>query len=154
MSFDKFQFRDFVKRTLQAVGLYCEPGLDLVVKTVAKESDGGTYLRQIGGGPALGPGQVEPATEKDNWENYLNARPALASEITKLTGVTGPNPSALEGDLRYNIIQIRIKYLRAKGALPNKDDLQAQARYWKQYYNTLAGAGTIEGFIAAAKKYT
>ena len=154
MSFDKFQFRDFVKRTLQAVDLYCEPGVAQVVKTVAKESAGGTYLRQIGGGPALGPGQVEPATEKDLWEHCLKYRPKLVAKITALTGVTGPNQSALEGDLRYNVIMVRVKYLTAKGKLPDKDDIQAQARLWKQHYNTILGSGTVEEFIAAAKKYT
>jgi len=154
MSFDKFQFRDFVKRTLQAVGLYSEEAVDLLLKTAAKESNFGTYLKQLGKGPALGVFQIEPGTEKNIWNELLKDNPKFAKKITELTGVTGPNLSALEGDLRYQTCVARLRYYWAKGALPKVGDIQAQADYWKKHYNTVLGAGTVEEFIAAAKKYT
>lgn len=154
MSFDKFQFRDFVKRTLQAVDLYCEPGVDQLVKTAAVESEGGTYLRQKGAGPALGVFQIEPNTERDIWLNYLRFNPMLTHKIKALTGVDGPDMSALEGDLRYQAIMARLVYYRVSHPLPAHGDTEAQAKYWKQHYNTILGSGTVEKFIAAAKKYT
>jgi len=33
------------------------------------------------------------------------------------------------------------------------DSLEDQAKYWKKYYNTVAGAGTVEHFIEANKGY-
>ena len=154
MSFDKFQFRDFIKRTLQAIDLYCEPGVDQLVKTAAVESEGGTYLRQKGAGPALGVFQIEPNTERDIWLNYLRFNPMLTHKIKALTGVDGPDMSALEGDLRYQAIMARLVYYRISHPLPMVGDLIAQAKYWKQHYNTVLGDGTVEKFIAAAKKYT
>lgn len=154
MSFDKHQFRDFIKRTLQSVGLYCDKSEDLLLKTAAKESRGGTYLRQIGGGPALGVFQIEPDTEKDIWLNFLRFNPNLTAKIKALTGIDGPDMSALEGDLRYQTVMARLVYYRISKPLPGIDDLPGQAQYWKKYYNTLHGAGTVDEFIEAAKKYT
>lgn len=154
MSFDKNQFRDFIKRTLQAVDLYSEAATDLLMKTAAKESNFGTYLYQVGSGPAKGVFQIEPNTEKDIWLNFLRFNPVLTGKIKTLTGVDGPNVSALEGDLRYQVIMARLVYYRVAKPLPMPGDIEAQAHYWKQHYNTAAGAGTVEGFIEAAKKYT
>lgn len=154
MSFDKHQFRDFISRTLKAVNLHCEKSVDMLMKTAAKESKGGTYLRQIGGGPALGVFQIEPDTEKDIWLNFLRFNPELTTKIKALTGVDGPDMSALEGDLRYQTVMARLVYYRISKPLPGIDDLPGQAHYWKKHYNTMLGAGTVEEFIAAAKKYT
>ena len=154
MSFDKFQFRDFIRRTLQAVDLHCERSEDLLLKTAAQESKFGTYIYQIGGGPGKGPWQVEPNTERSLWENTLKYKPLLRDKIIQLTGVSGPNPDALEGNMRYNLIMARLKYYTIKQPLPDANDTKTQADYWKKYYNTFLGDGTIEQFIAAAKKYT
>ena len=154
MSFDKHQFRDFISRTLKAIDLHSEQGVDLLMKTAAKESNLGMYLKQIGRGPALGVFQMEPETERNIWNEFLKDHPQIAKKITELTGVTGPNSSAMEGDLRYQTCMARVRYLWAKGALPDHGDTEAQAHYWKKNYNTVLGDGTVEEFIAAAKRYT
>lgn len=153
MSFDKHQFRDFIDRVLKAVNLHSEAATDLLLKTAAHESRFGTYLRQVGGGPALGVFQVEPDTEKDIWINYLRFNSELADKIKLLTGVDGPNQSALEGDLRYQVIMARLVYRRVKFPLPSPIDIVAQARYWKKHYNTMLGAGNENDFIKSAEKY-
>ena len=152
MSFDKHQFRDFIDRTLRVVELHSEAATDLLLKTAAHESKFGTYLRQVKG-PALGVFQVEPDTEKDIWLNYLRFNPELIAKIKNLTGIDGPNLSALEGDLRYQVIMARLVYRRIKFPLPSPIDILGQAKYWKRHYNTMLGAGSETDFIKAAEKY-
>jgi hypothetical protein len=38
----------------------------------------------------------------------------------------------------------RVHYLRVKEALPTENDAAGMASYWKRYYNTVLGKGTIE----------
>ncbi len=152
MSFDKHQFRDFVDRTLKAVELHSEAATDLLLKTAAHESKFGTYLRQVQG-PALGIFQIEPDTEKDIWLNYLRFNSELTEKIKKFTGIDGPNHSALEGDLRYQVIMARLVYRRIKFPLPSPIDILGQAKYWKRHYNTMRGAGNEIDFVKAAEKY-
>lgn len=152
MSFDKHQFRDFVDRTLKAVELHSEAATDLLLKTAAHESKFGTYLRQVQG-PALGVFQIEPDTEKDIWLNYLRFNSELTEKIKKFTGIDGPNHSALEGDLRYQVIMARLVYRRIKFPLPSPIDILGQAKYWKRHYNTMRGAGNEIDFVKAAEKY-
>ena len=153
MSFDKKQITDFTERILKRSGMYSHEALDQMLKTLAQESHFGTYLYQRGGGPAKGPWQVEVGNEKDIWKNYLTGQSGLVTVIREITGVTGPNPDALEGDLRYNLIMARITYRRKKPALPPVGATIEQAHYWKKHYNTFSGKGTIEEFIANSKKY-
>ncbi|MEE9541175.1 MAG: hypothetical protein V3V85_06750, partial [Candidatus Thorarchaeota archaeon] len=49
-----------------------EAAVNLLLGTVYQEStiNGITHLKQVGG-PALGIYQIEPDTEHDTWENYL-----------------------------------------------------------------------------------
>ena len=51
----------------------------------------------------------------------------------------------LKGNLYYAVAMCRIHYYRVSEALPN--DLEGMARYWKKYYNTELGKGTVEEFI-------
>uniref|UniRef100_A0A6H1ZLJ4 Transglycosylase n=1 Tax=viral metagenome TaxID=1070528 RepID=A0A6H1ZLJ4_9ZZZZ len=152
MSFDKHQFRDFIDRTLKVVELHSEAATDLLLKTAAHESKFGTYLRQVRG-PALGVFQIEPDTEKDIWLNYLRFNSELTEKIKKFTGIDGPNHSALEGDLRYQVIMARLVYRRIKFPLPSPIDILGQAKYWKKHYNTMLGAGNEIDFVKAAEKY-
>jgi len=45
----------------------------------------------------------------------------------------------------------RIHYLRIADKIPST--LEGQAAYWKKYYNSEKGAGTVEEYIANYKKY-
>lgn len=53
--------------------------------------------------------------------------------------------------LRYNpllcLIFTRLKYKKIPELIP--DTLQGRAEYWKKYYNTEAGKGTIKHYIGA-----
>lgn len=153
MAFSKDQFQDLIERTLQDLELYSESAVNLLLGTAAQESNFGTYLRQIGGGPALGVFQMEPDTETDIWNNYLRYRISRDIMVTRITGVTGPSVAALEANLIYQIVMARLHYRRIKDPLPPPKDIDGLARYWKQHWNTHLGAGTEEEFIRNYIKY-
>ncbi|MHC8494001.1 hypothetical protein ACTU44_14995 [Thalassospira sp. SM2505] len=136
---------------------------NLLLGTAAHESHLGDYIKQVGGGPAMGIYQMEPATLDDCYVNYLDysSRAALKA---KVDAFLGPQPAATDGspdkagqlasNLAYATAMCRIRYYRAPGALPSDpNDLNSLAAYWKQYYNTPLGAGTVEQFIADYNRY-
>ena len=49
------------------------------------------------------------------------------------------------------VLFARLHYLRVAAPVP--EDLEAQARYWKRFYNTSAGKGTPEQYLASSRRY-
>ena len=121
-----------------------EAAAQLVYRTGLAES-GYRVTRQVGGGPALGYWQMEPATEIDIQENFLEYRPALEEKLW----LVADGPHNLETNHMYACAMCRVHYMRVSAPLPDADDLEAQAAYWKQHYNTPLGAGTVEHFMEA-----
>lgn len=135
--------------TLKLNGLAAE---QLVLGTAIQESQL-RWRRQLGGGPALGLWQCEPATHQDIWDNYLRYKRSLALRIWSLA----PDPEPLRWDVPPRALRLvmddayacalcRIHYLRVPAPLPGADDLEAQAAYWKRWYNTPAGKGQPEEY--------
>jgi len=150
MSFDKEQLRTcIIEPTLNAIGLYSQSAVNLLLGTCAQESKFGTYLKQING-PALGIYQIEPNTHKDIWDNFLKFKSELADKVLKLGQM---HDASLIVNLAYATAIARIKYLRAPEALPAANDLAGLARYWKRYYNTFLGSGTVQEFINNYNRY-
>lgn len=154
---NKQQFRDLITNTLKkasanGANLYSEAAVELLMLTAAQESHLGEYIRQIKG-PARGMFQMEPATEADLWNNYIRYKPELAGAIKSITGVSGPDPDAMESDLAYQILMSRILYLRKPEALPVAGDITGMATYWKKHYNTMLGAGTAAEAAQNYRKY-
>ena len=127
--------------------MYSEDAEALIMGTAAQESRL-KYLRQLGNGPALGLFQMEPATHDDIWSNYLSYKPELIDiVIDSIETNKPPKAERMVWDLRYSAIMCRLHYRRVPKPLPDKDDVWAQADYWKQYYNTPLGHGTKEEFV-------
>ena len=144
-------FRQQITDTLKAIGLYSENAVELLMGTCAQESHLGKYRRQLGGGPALGIFQMEPATFRDISENYLRYKPELREKILQAAGIEYFNAEELVDNDWMAICFARVHYLRVKEAIPC--NLSGWAYYWKRYYNTRLGKGTEEEFIANYKKY-
>ena len=143
-----------IKPTLEKIGLYSEAATQLLLGTACVESKLGHYLKQING-PALGIYQIEPDTHKDVWENYLSYRNTLMHKVLALTSnELGWQQKAPElvSNLAYQTAIARVIYYRAKAPLPDMDDIDAMASYWKTYYNTALGKGTEEKFIESFKQ--
>ena len=151
--FNKYQFKELIETALRKLNLYSEEAVNLLLGTAAQESKFGTYLKQLGTGPAMGVFQMEPETEIDCWKNFLAYRAPLVQKIKDLCGITGPNPEALQWNLYYAIAMCRIKYYRSPKQLPAADDIPGLAVYWKMVYNSEHGKGTATEFIENYKRY-
>ena len=145
--FDPQQFKHLVVEPSLIHLAVVLPGADnssavnLLMGTCWHESLGGTYLAQVGGGPALGVYQMEPATHDDLWENYIDGRPALAS----LIGLA--DTWRLISDLQYATMMARLVYYRQSFDWPDPADIYGLGKLWKTHYNTIHGAGTVDQFV-------
>lgn len=130
-----------------------ERSVSIILGTMAQESCF-TYTRQLGGGPARGLGQIEPATEQSLWFDFLAYNPEISAFITSRCGHGGPDEVALEYDLVYGILLMRVLYFwRDPERLPTVEDIEGQSRVYKTYYNTIYGAATEEQFLDSYATY-
>jgi len=138
--FDKSQFKSLIEEVLKEFSLYSEAAVNLLLGTAAQESQFGTYLKQLGNGPALGIFQMERPTF--NWlKNVYEKKYPIG------------NFEELKYNLKQAILLCRLRYKVMPEPLPAHDDLPGMAVYWKKYYNTQLGAGTIEEFKKNYKKF-
>lgn len=141
-----------MRSTLLLLNMWSQEAEELLMGTCAQESHLGTYRRQIGGGPGTGIYQIEVRTERSLWNDHLAFRPSLATAVTNICGVRGPDLVQLEYNLAYQHIMARLRY-RAWVKSPIPAGLNAQAQYWKDHYNTEAGAGTPEEYISNYRRF-
>jgi len=139
------QFRRLIVRpTLEEMGAWSIGAENLLIGTCAQETEMGCYLKQLGNGPALGIYQMEPATYDDIWKNYLNFNPKKAQYVER-TDI--PEPEVMIYDLKFATQMARFHYLRVSEAIPQTDNPEELGKYWKKYYNTIKGKGTVEEFV-------
>lgn len=145
MALDKIQFQSLIERVLNKDLPTLNPSkiiTNLLLGTAAQESKFGTYLRQLGGGPALGIFQMEKTTFDDLVYRFGNKFPLIKTFTFE----------QLEWDLRAAIIMARIKYYSCPN-FPTNNEIQSLAAYWKQWYNTPLGAGKPSEFVVNYRKY-
>lgn len=126
--------------------------IELLMGVWAQESQGGKYVTQLGGGPARGMWQIEKPT-------FLDILNRCDGDSYRELLVTVGDPHALLQDHFDFLVtnhtlsaQIaRLKFYMSPGSIP--EDLEGQAEYWKKYYNTPLGAGTVEEYLASYKNY-
>ena len=142
---------EIIRPTLALMGTqYGMPeAVDLLMGTAAQESHLGTFVRQLGGGPAVGIYQMEPATFHDLFANYLGMRPEMMEMIARVCGTSSPPAEQMVWDLRLATVMARLHYWRIVDPIPM--DLEGQAKYWKRTFNTVMGAGTTDEYCANYK---
>ena len=131
------------------------PAAEALLLGTALVESGLMYLRQglqrldDGRGAALGLWQMEARTHEDHWR-YLQRHPAIAAAIE-----IGPKPppERLCTDLLYACRMARVHYWRVRAKMPEADDLQGLADYWKPFYNTELGAGDPAAFVRLYTKH-
>jgi len=137
------QLRDLVKSELsrwqpEKGQHFASPwAVNLLLGTIAQESHLGTYLRQLGGGPALGICQMEPSTFRwlrTKYGQRFPGRELWEREVSELVW-----------DNRLAILTCRLRYVADPKPIP--EDLDGIARYYKRVYNTELGAATPEQFV-------
>lgn len=149
---NKDEWRRLMIVTLKETGLHSTDAVELIMGTFAQESNF-KYTRQLGGGPALGYGQMEPATFNDIVMKYLRHKPDLMGKIMKACGIVTFEPAQLLDNKKLMISMTRVHYLRRPEPLPSSQDIEAMGKYWKKWYNTPLGKGTVEEFVENYKKY-
>ncbi|MEO5341714.1 MAG: hypothetical protein H7837_14585 [Magnetococcus sp. MYC-9] len=146
MGINPHQLLDLVIRpTLRRLDLWSEAAEELLLGTAIQESSL-SYLKQMGAGPAKGIWQMEKPTHDDIWTNFLHYRTKLGLNV--LGPYAKPDHTRLTWDLAYACALCRVHYLRSPEPLPPAGDIDAQAAYWKQWYNTPLGKGTAAEYIA------
>ncbi len=144
-----------IRPTLKKINLWSEAAENLLLGTCAHESQMGRYLTQVQG-PALGIYQIEPNTHRDVWKNYLKFHHKQAEAIRSLASdrcTWEDKESELISNLAYSTAIARIIYYRTPKALPEANDVEGLAKYWKQYYNTKLGKGKVQDFIHHYEEY-
>ncbi len=144
----KKQIREIIVWSLKKMDLYSLEAVDLIYTTGMAET-GYRHLKQMGGGPAIGFWQVEPATLIDILDNYVKYRPKLLEGLKSLGYSRNDIETRVMSNIALQAVFCRLKYKRDRYALPKSNDLEAQAKYWKRVYNTHLGKGTITHFMEA-----
>ncbi len=138
--------------------MYSEDALELVFLTGLVES-GYKYISQIGSGIARSFWQVESSTAKDTIDNYLSYRNSKLEKMSVIMNISPERLKALSYDeikhllwtnLVAGIVFCRLKYWRVPKPIPS--DLEGKASYWKDFYNTAGGAGTVTHFLELSEK--
>lgn len=132
---------EIVRPTLEAAMLWSPAAENLLVGTAIQES-GLRYLRQLEDGPALGVYQIEPATHADLWENYLSYRSELSHRVNWFLADLPSAEEQLVTNLAYATMIARLVYYRRPEPLPDADDIDGLATYYKQHFNTPLGKAT------------
>ncbi len=149
---DPDQFRELVIRpTLAGLELGSPAAETLLLGTALTES-GLVYLTQHGGGPARGVYQIEPATHDDLGDNWLAFRPTWWSALDRFLAPRPGRHDQLVCNLAYATAVARLIYYRRPEPLPHAEDLAGLAHYWKDHFNTSAGKGRPEDFVAALRR--
>ena len=96
---------------------------------------------------------MEPVTHDDIWANFLTYKTELALKINAFVAYKR-EPEKLIWNLYYAAAMCRVHYYRVSEALPEQGDIEAQAVYYKKYYNTIAGAGTEQEYLKNWHEYS
>lgn len=132
----------------------------LILGTACIESECGRYLFQHERGPARGIFQTERQAMLDNIK-FLSRRPLFLNLCRKWINspLQDDEPhwfvDDLMAEMAWNlaaaVIMCRVHYLRFPEPIP--DNLRAQAKYYKKYYNTVSGKATEDDYIRAWHRF-
>lgn len=143
--------------TLKELGLWSPPSEKLVLCTFQAETQFNAVRQDLGKhryGKGYGLPQMEKLTFDDHVEHMEKRNPEIMELIIKICNLNEfPDVEALTWNDRLAVCMTRYHYKRVVEPLPAVDDLKGMARYWKKYYNTPMGAGTVEGFIEKCKQF-
>ena len=147
---NNLQLREYIiKPALIELDMYSQAAEDLVAGTIAQESRMGQFIKQVGGGPALGICQMESATHNDIWDNWISYRPEIEAKLRRMA--VNCNDEELIWNLKYSVAMCRLHYYRSPDAIP--DNVHDQAKVWKKIYNTPLGAGSEADYVLNYGRY-
>ena len=133
----------YVIPAARALGICNVPHLQIGLGIPLQES-GLRDIAQIGGGPALGPCQMERATHDSLQENFIRYKPTIKEAMASIVGDTEPTADLMMTNMIYACFMMFVKLLDCPGLIPT--DIPGQAAYWKKWYNA-SGKGTVTEYV-------
>jgi len=141
---------DEVLHQLESAGIpRTTDAYNLVFETGMAES-GYRHLEQMQATKGVGAvsfWQLEPSTIRDIWENYISYRKPLIEAVYKLGLIEDKKVFSVFSNIALASAFCRIYYRRMPGAIPST--MPKRATYWKRFYNTPKGKGTVDHYIGA-----
>lgn len=158
MTFNCAQLKDIIIRpALSAIGLCSDNAIQLLLGTAAQETQLGRYLVQTNITPyngGIGIYQMQAPSYVHIWGRHVDSSISMKAKMKLYLGYEGmPMASRMASDLALSTIMARLFYANVLERLPDEKDVPAMARYWKLYWNTMAGKGTQDQFIDNYKEY-
>ena len=152
------QFRDeIVAPVLWRLGMWSADAESLMMATAVHESEGLRYVRQRGGGPAMGFFQVEPMTARDVIGRYfrdkVNLRRRFENAVMWREEWHDRIAERLLNDMAFNCAVARMVYWQTPEVLPPGNDVLGMAKYWKAHYQKGEGVRGIADFIADHERF-
>lgn len=151
MTLDEFQHA-VVEAALNHLRLYSGAAELLLLGTALHESADLKYERQIGGGPARGYFQHEPASLDDLYLSWLAYRRHWRESLEQLRDPGLSRAENLIARPVYAAAACRLHYYRRPEALPAVTDHHGLAAYYKRFWNTDAGRARPEDFLDALRR--
>ena len=142
----KKEIKEIIEWTLHELDMHSDDAVELIYRTGMAETKY-RHLIQMGGGPAVGFFQCEPATMRDIIDNYASYRPNIMTKLYALGYDEKDAEMRLMSNMSLQVAFCRLKYRRDKHAMPAAEDIAAQGKYWKRVYNSELGKGTLEHFL-------
>ena len=125
----------------------------LLLGTQAHESHGHYWLSQFPQGPARGGYQMEVATHDWLVNDYIATRHEIKDAISVMIPAGGAKAERMTYDLEYATAMARIFYWTKPDPLPDADDIEGLAAYWKQHWNTPSGKGSKKEFMENFRRF-
>lgn len=151
------QLKDIViVPSIMALGLYSDNAINLLLGTCAQESGMGHFIvqQQIAFKGGIGIYQMQRLTYDDIWNRKIASNIAMKAKLKLLLGYEGKPPAErMATDTALATVMTRLFYSAIPVQLPDANDIRGLAEYWKKYYNTAFGKGSIDEFINNFQKY-
>jgi hypothetical protein len=146
-----FQVGDFVRAVCDVL-----PGSDkdlavmLMLETAAAETQYGTMVDPTARGAGRGLFQCD---DLPFYDTVRRTPPVILARIRVAFGIdlTKVEPKDLDYSPLLSAIICRLFYLLRPGSIPAT--IEERAAYWKKFYNTRLGRGTIEHYLTSAKRH-
>lgn len=147
-----------IRPTLTDMSMLSPAAENLLLGTIAHESDGGRHIDQRLSssdttlGPAVGIYQIEPWVLNDLYDTYLAFRP---EKLNLLNSFIAPRPNKitqLASNLTFATAVARLIYYRHPEKLPKPNDLDGLWKYYKRYFNSFKGKAKEADWKASYKQ--
>lgn len=143
--------------TLKELGLWSAPAERIILCTFQTETQFDAVRQDLGPhryGQGYGLSQMEQATFDDHVKHMDTRNPDIKKLIMQVCNLKEfPGVEDLTWNDQLAVCMTRYHYKRVPEPLPDVNDLEGMARYWKRFYNTAKGAGSVEKFIKDCKGF-